>query len=211
MYLNQSDKNLDSLFTDLIRVLSKYPKLKVVLLIDEIETLVRSRQYLISSTSSNSSVQLVNTMLICLDRVRHFPNLTIFTTSNLIESLDLAFLDRVDAVLNIKEPDAECCYKIIVSNLMKLKNQEVVVLSEIDATKPFESFKWCDSQSNDQNSNASMLCYKLAVVCAKLEVSGRFLNKGCFSCTAGQTRVSLNWFLQNLLQMVVSKKQAVLS
>ncbi|GMF00371.1 unnamed protein product [Ambrosiozyma monospora] len=44
MYLNQSDKNLDSLFTDLIRVLSKYPKLKVVLLIDEIETLVRSRQ-----------------------------------------------------------------------------------------------------------------------------------------------------------------------
>jgi SpoVK/Ycf46/Vps4 family AAA+-type ATPase len=38
----------------------------------------------------------VNAVLTQLDRIKEYSNVLVLTTSNLVESLDSAFLDRVD-------------------------------------------------------------------------------------------------------------------
>lgn len=116
-YMNESDKNIDALFKDIESYMDRHCKHDVYLIIDEIETLVRDRRYLLSSTSPNSSLQMVNTMLVCLDRVKKYPQLKVFTTSNLIQNIDYAFIDRVGSIYQIDTPSVSTIEKLLIHHL----------------------------------------------------------------------------------------------
>lgn len=119
-YMNESDKNIDSLFKDIENYMDRHSKHNVYLVIDEIETLVRDRRYLLDAVSTNAPLQVVNTMLVSLDRMKQYPKLHVFTTSNLIENLDAAFIDRVGGIYHIPTVDSGIIERVIIYHMSVL-------------------------------------------------------------------------------------------
>jgi pachytene checkpoint protein 2 len=98
----------------------------VCVLIDEVESLAFARGN-ISTNEPSDSVRVVNSVLTQLDRIKKFPNVLVITTSNLTASIDLAFLDRADIVVNISEPSIDAVFKIISSAIVELASKGVIV------------------------------------------------------------------------------------
>lgn len=98
----------------------------VCVLIDEVESIAYARGN-ISTNEPSDSVRVVNSVLTQLDKIRMYPNVLIITTSNLTSSIDLAFLDRADIVINIGEPSVDAVYKIISSSIIELAEKEIIV------------------------------------------------------------------------------------
>jgi SpoVK/Ycf46/Vps4 family AAA+-type ATPase len=52
-------------------------------------------------------------MLTQLDKLKCFPNILTFATSNLIEALDTAFVDRADFCLYLGPPSLHSRYQVV--------------------------------------------------------------------------------------------------
>ncbi len=59
----------------------------ICVVIDEIEDLACQRQTSSKSSEPHDSVRAVNALLVALDKLRYRPNVLIFCTSNLIDSV----------------------------------------------------------------------------------------------------------------------------
>lgn len=121
-WFGESSKNLGCVFTDLEKLLNsiKGSLSFVCLLIDEVETIASSRTKLIDNNESNDSVRVVNSLLTHLDRLKKFDNFIVLATSNHINTLDAAFIDRADRGFLIEKPTLEAIENILVSTLQYL-------------------------------------------------------------------------------------------
>ncbi|GMM27959.1 Pch2 protein [Martiniozyma asiatica (nom. inval.)] len=124
-YMNQSDKNIDILFKDFEIIASKNLDSKLYILIDEVETLVRDRNYLLNSSSPNAAMQIVNTILICLDRILIHPNVMIITTSNLLKNIDNAFIDRIGYIYHIDRPSQRAIEKMLNYHFQNICDENI--------------------------------------------------------------------------------------
>ncbi|KAK3079108.1 hypothetical protein LTS18_005724, partial [Coniosporium uncinatum] len=87
----------------------------VCVLIDEVETLTGSREKAASGNEVGDALRATNQLLTALDRLKHRPNVMVFCTSNLLCTIDSAFLDRVDIKQYIPNPCASAAYEILRS------------------------------------------------------------------------------------------------
>lgn len=71
-------------------------------------------------TEPSDAVRVVNAVLTQIDQIKHFPNVLILTTSNMTNSIDLAFVDRADIKQFLGLPSIPAIYKIYHSCLMEL-------------------------------------------------------------------------------------------
>lgn len=105
---------------DKILELVEDPKGIVFLLIDEVESLAQCRQSAQMGNEPTDSIRAVNALLTQIDRVKKYPNVLILTTSNIVGSIDLAFVDRADLKLFIGHPPPNVVYGILASCINEL-------------------------------------------------------------------------------------------
>lgn len=195
-YINQSDKNLDNLFNEIINYCQINKNFLIFLLIDEIESIVRSRDFLINSNkdskllSSISNLQIVNTMLINLDKFKKINNLIMLTTTNLINNLDNAFLDRCDLIIKFEKPNLNSIFNILkykinellINKILKFNNSEFFLIKEYNEilnnfNNKIELKDRYYENNNRNNYDPSIALYKISEICFQLKLSNRIISK----------------------------------
>lgn len=106
------------LFTS-IKEVAEDPKSLVIVLIDEVESIAYARDS-VSSNEPSDSLRVVNAVLTQLDQLRNYSNVLVLTTSNLSESIDLAFVDRADLKQYVGFPSVVAIFHIFKSAIDEL-------------------------------------------------------------------------------------------
>ncbi|RPB24885.1 P-loop containing nucleoside triphosphate hydrolase protein [Terfezia boudieri ATCC MYA-4762] len=168
-WFSESGKLVGRLFDNILTMLED-EDLFILVLIDEVESLVSAREAM-SGNEPIDSLRVVNALLTALDKLQYRKNVIVLTTTNLLNTMDLAFLDRADIKQYIGCPGAETCYAILRSSLNELIRCQII-----------------DSVSIPPWSEASLMLYSqpgasssklwdIAKECAKRSLSGRSLKK----------------------------------
>lgn len=135
-FYSESGKLILEMFDKVLRMAHDGKEL-VCVLIDEIESIAMSRQASTKNGECTDTVRATNQLLTALDRIRSKPNIVVFCTSNLTESIvrlgysqlkqdvtnlfkDRAFLDRVYDKIAVPPPCASAIYTILSSILNSL-------------------------------------------------------------------------------------------
>lgn len=180
-YYSQSSKLLTIAFQRFKELSIENANIFYIILIDEIETLLISRD--LNSMNINEpheSLRAVNVILTQLDQIKNYKNILIITTSNLTELLDQAFLDRADLKFFIKQPSLKGIYKIYMACINELIKKELlvgfnfnkpIVISSSMLVSSIES-NTCGALNQDKFNK---IMYK---ICKESEgLSGRLLRK----------------------------------
>ncbi|XP_046437493.1 pachytene checkpoint protein 2 homolog [Daphnia pulex] len=124
-WFSESGKLVMKMFAR-IQELVEDPDCLVIVLIDEVESLARARQSSGSGNEPSDSVRVVNALLTQIDQIKRFPNVLILSTSNISETIDLAFVDRADIKQYIGLPTPRAIYAIYYSCLLELIRTEIL-------------------------------------------------------------------------------------
>ncbi|KAA1116147.1 hypothetical protein PGT21_002262 [Puccinia graminis f. sp. tritici] len=124
-WFSESGKLVHSLFTK-IEQIAENADVFVLVLIDEVESLAGSRSSGASGSEPSDALRAVNSLLTALDKLRHFKNVLVLTTSNLTGSIDDAFLDRADIKQYIGLPSPEAVYWILRTCLRELVQTKIL-------------------------------------------------------------------------------------
>ncbi|CAF9940264.1 hypothetical protein IMSHALPRED_001814 [Imshaugia aleurites] len=119
-YFGESGKVVGQVFDMIESMLNEDNNTMICVFLDEIESLAVKRQYSGSFNEPQDSMRAVNALLIALDRLRHRPNVLVFCTSNSIDAVDSAFLDRIDVKEHIPGPGPRARYEILRSCYLEL-------------------------------------------------------------------------------------------
>ncbi|XP_017480126.1 PREDICTED: pachytene checkpoint protein 2 homolog [Rhagoletis zephyria] len=117
-WFSESGKLVMRLFAK-IREIVIDPNNLVCVLIDEVESLAYARDCM-SGQEPKDAMRVVNALLTQLDAIKEHPNVLILATSNLAETIDLAFLDRADIKQYIGLPSAAAVKRIYVTMLTEM-------------------------------------------------------------------------------------------
>lgn len=118
--LGDSQKNVERLFYRSIPNLSKANE-RVVVLLDEVENIAVSRLHASLDANPVDVHRATNALLTGLDYIsENCPNVLLVATSNFMQSLDSAFLSRVDITQRMDRPRPEVLVEIIRSTLREL-------------------------------------------------------------------------------------------
>jgi SpoVK/Ycf46/Vps4 family AAA+-type ATPase len=93
---------------------------------DEIESLASSRS-MANSSEPLDTIRVVNTILTQLDRLKSIHNLLIMTTSNLVQHMDSAFIDRADLVQYVPLPSQSCVQYVLGTCIQELMKKGLLV------------------------------------------------------------------------------------
>ncbi|QLL34914.1 hypothetical protein HG536_0H02890 [Torulaspora globosa] len=142
-WFGESSKNLATIFGDVENLLiaNQQTGSFVCLLIDEVEAIAFSRSDLLQKNESTDGVRVVSTLLTQLDRLKKYNNLIILATSNLLESLDPAFIDRTDGVFYVGNPSRNGIAKILSSGMKDMITNGVIT-SMGDLSNVLNSLKY---------------------------------------------------------------------
>ncbi|VEN54924.1 unnamed protein product [Callosobruchus maculatus] len=132
-WFSESGKLVNKMFSK-IREVVENTNLLVCVLIDEIESLARARDQCISGTEPSDSIRVVNTLLTQIDEIRSYKNVLIFATSNMTETIDLAFVDRADIKQFIGLPSVPAIYNIYLSCLEELMKAQIIKEQPLERT-----------------------------------------------------------------------------
>ncbi|KAK7204424.1 P-loop containing nucleoside triphosphate hydrolase protein, partial [Myxozyma melibiosi] len=127
-WFSESGKLVGKLF-ERIRAVIDDPGVFVCLLIDEIESLTTARKSSAVGNEPSDAMRVVNAVLTELDKLRSAKNVLILATSNLIDAMDPAFLDRVDVKQYIGFPTTAATYEILRSCILELSRHNMISLS----------------------------------------------------------------------------------
>ncbi|KAI5272017.1 hypothetical protein E4T47_04688 [Aureobasidium subglaciale] len=115
-FYSESGKLVSEMFDKILNMANDSKEL-ICVLIDEIESIAASRQTSTKNGECADTVRTTNQLLTALDRIKSKPNIILFCTSNLLESIDTAFLDRVYDAISVPPPCASAVYTIL-SNIV---------------------------------------------------------------------------------------------
>lgn len=73
-----------------------------------------------SGTEPSDSIRVVNAVLTQIDQIKCYSNVLILATSNMTQTIDLAFVDRADIKQYLGLPSVPAIYKIYMSCLEEL-------------------------------------------------------------------------------------------
>ncbi|KIW01346.1 uncharacterized protein PV09_07118 [Verruconis gallopava] len=128
-WFGESGKNIAKSFRK-IYSMARDPDDFICVLIDEIETIAGSRQQSAESGEVGDALRATNQFLTALDKLRFHSNVLLFCTSNLMTTLDAAFLSRVDIIENIGASTPEAAYEILRSCLNDLISKQQICFDE---------------------------------------------------------------------------------
>ncbi|CAH0563536.1 unnamed protein product [Brassicogethes aeneus] len=165
-YFSESVKLVTRMFRKIHEVIENSNML-VCVLIDEVESLVHARD-LCTDSDPSDSIKVVNAVLTQIDQLKKHPNVLIFCTSNMTNTIDVAFVDRADIKQYLGLPSMNATYKIYHSCLEELIKAQVIFCD-----KNIE-----DVQNINKNECMDEVSKKLLEICKKSEgLSARCLRK----------------------------------
>jgi hypothetical protein len=85
-FYSESGKLVSEMFDKVLKMAHDEKEL-ICVLIDEIESIATSRQVSTKNGECTDTVRATNQLLTALDRIRNKPNIIVFCTSNLVESI----------------------------------------------------------------------------------------------------------------------------
>lgn len=157
-WFSESGKQVMKTFLHIRKLASNRDRF-VCVLMDEVESLVMARHSAIDGNEPSDALRVVNVILTQLDALQQYQNVLLLATSNLVEMIDNAFLDRVDKKVFVGPPGCTARRALIRSSLSILLEKQLVVWSS-----PLEE--------------VTQLLHKISTVSDGL--SGRFLRKVSF-------------------------------
>lgn len=130
-WFSESGKLVARLFSRIGELVADRNNL-VCLLIDEVESLAYARNSM-SSNEPRDAMRVVNAVLTQLDDIKACPNVLILATSNLAQSIDLAFLDRADIRQYIGYPSMPAIRGIYKTMLLELMAAGIIQREALEA------------------------------------------------------------------------------
>jgi hypothetical protein len=130
-YFGESGRLISQLF-DRVVDLARSSSTLVCVVIDEIETIAGSRKKSTDGGECSDGLRATNQLLTALDKLRSLPNIIVLCTSNLIDAIDPAFLDRVDIKQLIPSPSPQAIYNIFRSCLNELVRASLIDMAAAD-------------------------------------------------------------------------------
>ena len=157
-YFGESGKLIGAMF-ERICSMAQDRKSLICVVMDEVETIAGSRIKAASGSECTDGMRATNQLLTALDRLRNFSNVIVICTSNLIDAIDSAFLDRVDIKQLIPSPSPAAIYNIFRSCLNELVRSSLV-----------DSHYYCqhESDSNRRPTQAAHALTDAEASCSQL-------------------------------------------
>jgi len=124
-WFSESGKLVMKLFAH-IKELAEDTSCLVVVLIDEVESITSARSSSGRSNEPGDAVRVVNAVLTSLDGLRRLPNVLLLCTSNLVDSVDAAFIDRIDMKVYIGPPPLRARFAILQSCLVEIMDKHII-------------------------------------------------------------------------------------
>ncbi|RFU31242.1 hypothetical protein B7463_g5121, partial [Scytalidium lignicola] len=134
-YYSESAKQVEEIFDTIESICLREVKEFICVLIDEIEGIASSRSLGVTHGEAQDSLRATNALLSGLDRVRHYPNIIILSTSNMIDCLDTAFTDRC-SIQFVGAPAFSSQYTILRNCFLKMMNQGVISYGMAECVNP---------------------------------------------------------------------------
>ena len=122
-YYSESAKQVDQIFTTITHMCQEDPERFICVLIDEVESIAFSREYSTNNGEAQDSLRATNSLLTGLDRAKGLANVIFLCTSNMPDSLDMAFLDRCGLRIAVNPPSTASQYTILRGRIQKLIDQ----------------------------------------------------------------------------------------
>jgi SpoVK/Ycf46/Vps4 family AAA+-type ATPase len=118
--LGESQRQVDRVFQRSIRLLARQGR-PVIVLIDEVENLAVARDRASLQANPTDVHRSTNAVLTGLDSIwNQFTNVLFIATSNFPDSIDAAFLSRVDLVVDVPVPPRELARRILVDTMREV-------------------------------------------------------------------------------------------
>ncbi|CAI4986051.1 CPS_HP_G0105330.mRNA.1.CDS.1 [Saccharomyces cerevisiae] len=170
-WFGESSKNISIVFKDIEELLkvNEGRGIFICLLIDEVEAIASSRTNLSSRNESTDGIRVVNTLLTQLDRLKKYHNFLALATSNLLDSLDDAFVDRADGVFYVGNPTAEG-----ILHILKVCIEEMITSGIILFHARSTGVKFFNKYQD--------ILRKIAIKCSTVDISGRTIRKLPLMC-----------------------------
>ncbi|KAF2797668.1 AAA-domain-containing protein [Melanomma pulvis-pyrius CBS 109.77] len=130
-WFGESSKLVGKLF-ETISTICLDESLLTVVLIDEVESMAGSREKASQGNECSDAIRSTNELLQGLDRLRRHPNVIFIFTSNLIDNIDPAFVDRCRIKQYVGIPSVKCVYEIFRSVINELIRTNLVLFDSSD-------------------------------------------------------------------------------
>lgn len=174
-FYGESCKMIEALFCEIRSCTPAF------VLIDEVESLLYNRNAGISEPLD--SLRIVNTFLVNLE-AQTSSNFFFFTT-NMVEGLDPAFLDRIDVMMEIKRPETKGIFNFLKKMLLYLMSAELIVDTPISGYETASVLV----EHGDQAT------YRLLRICRMVESSSfRRIRKIIFFSLTGELQSVSDFF-----------------
>ncbi|GIX95911.1 pachytene checkpoint protein 2 homolog [Caerostris darwini] len=202
-WFSESGKLVTKMFHSILNLLED-PNVLVIVLLDEVETLARSRSSALSGNEPSDALRVVNAVLTHLDMIKRYPNVLILTTSNITDAIDVALIDRADIKQYIGLPSVEAIYQIYSSCIKELQQCGVICTREL--LLPMRRLKTATEGHSNEPYHHEERSLKLKFLAEQsVGFSGRTLRKMPFIACALFIKtklVSLDAFLDALSKAV---------
>ncbi|TFK27087.1 AAA-domain-containing protein [Coprinopsis marcescibilis] len=187
-WFSESGKLVQRLFNSITELIEEEDAF-VVVLIDEVESLTAARAGAMAGTEPSDGLRVVNALLTQLDKLKHRKNVLVMSTSNLVDAIDTAFMDRADIVQYIDLPPKEAVYEILRSCIAEVMSKGLIAplslptipqvqLYEMVITKPQPTTDSSSSSDpNERSKHVGLKLLSLASKCQGLGMSGRALRR----------------------------------
>eukprot|EP01033_Poteriospumella_lacustris_P009473 gene9473-6787_t len=166
----------------------------VVLLIDEVESIAAARNNANRSGEPGDAIRVVNAVLTSLDQLRRRKNVLVMCTSNMVATLDEAFVDRLDLNIYIGNPSVQARQDILASCITELIDRKLIGTEGSS-----------ESLSGDRDSTSVKAQYLRAIAEKTEGYSGRALRKlpvKAFAQVVGREKLPVEEYLAVLLETV---------
>ncbi|TGO26694.1 hypothetical protein BPAE_0054g00020 [Botrytis paeoniae] len=185
-YYSESASQVDDLFTKIKMMCQINPKRIIIVLIDEVESIAVSRHSGVIHGEAQDSLRATNALLTGFDRVRACPNVVFMSTSNMIDCLDEAFVDRCAIQIPFQPPSEESQYKILRASVLELVRRQIIIADMsklLDNTQLIHSWQEATLYSAVQSGTPTDKVLNIIIQLnysdakGKLGISGRFLEQ----------------------------------
>ncbi|KAL9634870.1 MAG: hypothetical protein Q9204_002831 [Flavoplaca sp. TL-2023a] len=140
-FFGESSKLVYRVFDTIERMLAQDPGGFICVFVDEIESLASARQQTIGGQEPKDSMRVrctkrlrVNALLVALDRLSKHSNVIILCTSNLVQTMDSAVLDRISVKSYVPLPGIRTIYEIFRRCYLDLLELKVITSLQPDTS-----------------------------------------------------------------------------
>ncbi|QSL64076.1 hypothetical protein MERGE_000231 [Pneumocystis wakefieldiae] len=166
-WFSESGKLVGKMFQQIHEMVEDEDSFVCVLIV---ESLTAARKAAASGLEPSDGLRVVNSLLTQLDKLKPHKNVFILTTSNLLEAMDPAFVDRIDIKQYVGDPNPDAIFAILQSCINELGRKGL-----IGDGIPVPSFTEASISLYSQPNSYSSRLYRIAVDCKGL--SGRALRR----------------------------------